>query len=71
MSDSSDFEIVKEDSLLDIITKDYLTSDQAFVFSDEFTLYMDTKIVESVIVMVDNFVYILFKDSKATILKPF
>jgi len=56
---------VKED-----ITQDYLTSDQAFVFSDEITIFHD-KIVEAVLTIVDMQVYFLFKSTKSSIYKPF
>ena len=44
------------------VEQNYLASDQAFVFSDEITIYQK-KIIESTLVIVDRKVYFLFKDS--------
>ena len=53
------------------ITRDFLSSDQTFVFSDEVTLYFDGKIIECILVIVDQTVYLLFKDTYRNIISPF
>ena len=52
------------------VTRDFLTSDQSFVFSDEMIIF-DQKIHTSVLVIVDQRVYILFKDSLQNMYTPF
>ena len=52
------------------ITRDLLTSDQSFVFSDELTIF-DRKLVATLLVVLDQRVYILFKDSLNVVYTPF
>jgi hypothetical protein len=52
------------------ITKDFLTSDQSFIFSDEIIIF-DQKIVTATFVIVDQKVYILFKESLGSMYTPF
>lgn len=49
--------------LIDVndITRDFLSSDQSFIFSDEMTIY-DQKIITCNLAIVDQRVYILFND---------
>ncbi len=52
------------------ITRDFLSSDQSFVFSDEMIIY-DTGILNSYFAIVDQRVYILFKESMKNMYTPF
>lgn len=53
------------------ITRDFLTSDQTFVFSDEVLLFFDSRIIECILVIVDTTIYVLYKDTYRNILSPF
>ena len=52
------------------ITRDFLSSDQSFVFSDEMIIY-DTGIVNSYFAIVDQRIYIMFKESMRNMYTPF
>ena len=52
------------------ITRDFLSSDQSFVFSDEMIIY-DTGIVNAYLVIVDQRIYIMFKESLSNMYTPF
>ena len=45
------------------ITRDFLTSDQSFVFSDEMIIF-DNRIIECTLAIIDQRVYILYKETK-------
>ena len=68
---NSEVEIEREDSIEEHITKNYLTSDQAFLFSDSFTLLQNNAIIEAAFVFIDDYVYILFADTQAILMRPF
>jgi hypothetical protein len=55
---------------MDDITRDYLSSEQAFIFSDQITIFHE-KIVEACLTIVDMKVYFMFKSTKSSIYKPF
>ena len=52
------------------ITTDYLTCDQVFIFSDEITIYHE-KIQNAILAVIDTKVFLLFKESKSSIYRPF
>ena len=52
------------------LTRDFLTSDQAFIFSDEMIIF-DQRIITSVLAIVDQKVYICYKDTLANLYTPF
>ena len=54
----------------DLSTRDFLTSDQCFIFSDELTIF-DQKIMTCIFTIVDQKVYIMFKDSMINVYTPF
>ena len=57
--------VVRED-----LTRDFLTSDQAFIFSDEMIIF-DQRIITCVLAIVDQRVYILYKDTNGNLYTPF
>ena len=52
------------------ITRDFLSCDQSFIFSDELIIF-DSKIIETIFAIVDQKVYILYKDTKMNVYTPF
>ena len=52
------------------MTKDVLTCDQTFVFSDEIILF-DNRVIECILVIVDQRVYLMFKDTLRNVYTPF
>lgn len=52
------------------MTRDLLTSDQTFVFSDEMIIF-EAKILHTFLIVVDQRIYILYKESKMSAYAPF
>ena len=57
-------------TLDDLSTCDFLTSDQCFIFSDELIIF-DQKIMTCLLAVVDQRVYIMYKDSFVNVYTPF
>lgn len=52
------------------ITCDFLSSDQSFIFSDEMFIF-DQKIINCLLAVVDQRVYIMFKENMTNMYTPF
>ena len=57
-------------TLDDLSTCDFLTSDQCFIFSDELIIF-DKKIMTCLLAVVDQRVYIMYKDTYVNVYTPF
>jgi len=49
---------------------DYLNSDQVRIFSDEISIYQ-SKVIASIMVIVDSQIFLFYKESMVTIYNPF